>query len=131
MMEIIYGQLAYAAAGALFNLASWWRVRRGFKPLTATSPAKGMVSMLTVALITLSFPLAAGWIYRVGWVLLILRIAPGGIVRHLKTLLIDRDLTHYASFRSGITAAGINIIGVTLGILGLIASLPALGASAG
>ncbi len=128
MNEIIYCQLAYAAAGALFNLASWWRLKRGLKPFTATSPAKGMVSMLVVALVTLSFPFAAGWIYRAGWIYLILRIAPGGIHRHLKSLFVDKDLTHYASFGIGLAAASINIVGVTLGITGLILSLFLIGA---
>ena len=122
MTEIIYCQLGYAATGAAFNLVSWWRMKQGMNPLTATSPAKGMVSMLVVALITLSFPLVAGWIYRAGWIYLILRIVPGGILKHLKSLFIDRDMTHYASFKAGVIAASINIVGISLGIIGLIYS---------
>src|SRR5690606_23307648 len=128
MIESIYCQLAYAAAGALFNLASWTRRKRGLKPFTATSPAKRLVSMLVVALVTLSFAFAGGWISRAGWIYLIVRMAPGGIHRNMKSLFVDRGLADDAAFGIGLAAASISLVGVTLGLTGLILARFLLGA---
>ncbi|MZR30405.1 hypothetical protein [Sneathiella litorea] len=122
MTGLLYCQIAYAIAGLLFNMVSWRAVAQGKKAFTATDPVKGIFTMLSVLLITASYSLAGGWIYRIGWILLILRILPGGVIRHGTAILIDKNLENYASLRVGILAVMINTFGMIVGLAGLFLS---------
>ncbi|TNE33468.1 MAG: hypothetical protein EP348_12815 [Alphaproteobacteria bacterium] len=125
MRIILFCQIGYVAIALFFNGISWIRIQRGLSPLTATSPVKGLVSMLVVLAVILTWPLLGGWIFWLGWIFLIIRIIPGGILMHFRRLVIERNLKGYTSPLSGVVAMTINIFGIIAGVLGLFAGFPA------
>lgn len=122
MQQIIPCQIVYAATGFFFNLESWRRFKSGGKRLTSTDPVKGMLMMLIVTAVTMSYTLAGGWIYRIGWVVIVLKIAPTGVLRHLRSVVWSGDYSSYASPRMAYAALIINVFGVCAGLLGLFQS---------
>lgn len=119
MNEVIYCQILYAVVALLFNATSFVRARIGLPAFTVTNPVRGLIMMLLVLIITLSYPFMHGWIYIVGWIALIIKIVPTGVVRHLKNIFVCKNTEKYSSSLIAYFAVAQNIFGMTVGAVGV------------
>ena len=112
---LLFLQIAYAAVGVCYNVASLIVSSMGKPALAPTQPVMGMISMVVYALFLIPGFMRKIVLYRVLMVVAILVIGWGGVVTHIINIFTQPQL--YASIFSWAGALGINLFGLVLNVI--------------
>lgn len=118
--KLYFLQLIYAALASLFNGVSLIKILIGDASLTQTNPIGGLLIMTFVAFSAVIALIGYSKIFSTINLILVMPLAYFGVLSHFKTFVnVGTDELSIAL----VTAVSINIFGVSVMILGLIATV--------
>ena len=113
---LLWCQAAYGLLGLGYNVVSYLFTATGRRPLSATNPVTGALTMLAFGLFLLPGVFGAVTVYRVLMGLCVLIFGYGGVVKHV-TGYLKSGPAGYGSGPAWALAVGINAFGLVLNVM--------------
>lgn len=109
-------QTTYMMLGLAYNAVSLYTIYSAGRPLSVTSPAMGIITMIVYGLFLVPGFLRFIRLYRLLMCVAAMAFGYGGIVLHV---LNYPDLHVYYSFTAWLLAIAINLFGVSLSLISI------------